>query len=192
MSDAPNSEQTSTVVEPGASAPAPAAQPEAAPKWDGEFDPERAARLVANLREEAKGYKAQLAEVQARLTEYERSQMSEQERIAEEARAAQEQLVATRRELAMLKYGLPEKALKFLNGASPEEIDAQAQELAETFGVSAKSESAQEMPPTLPVPGNGSDPSAVRQLTREEAARMSPAELMEAYRAGRLRDIGGK
>lgn len=192
MSDASNTEAAVPVPADDGAALATGAKVDAAPKWDGDFDPDRAARLVANLREEAKGYKSQLAEVQAKLTEYERSQMSEQERIAEEARSAQEQLVATRRELAMLKYGLPEKALKFLNGASPEEIDAQAQELAETFGVSAKSESAQKMPPTLPVPGNGSDPSAVRQLTREEVERMSPAELLEAYRAGRLRDIGGK
>lgn len=205
MSDASNETVAQTAAQPAATpeavnAPAPAAPAaapaeDATPKWDGDFDPERAARLVANLREEVKGYKSELAKAREQLSEYERAQMSEQERIAAEAEDARKQLAETRRELAMLKYGLPEKALKFLHGSTPEEIDAQAKELAETFGVAAqKQKQKPELPPTLPVPGNGDAPAGgKRQITEADLDSMSPYEIVRAREEGLLDHLwGGK
>lgn len=188
--DAPASTVPVTpVVAPVESAPA-----SAAPKWEGEFDPERAARLVENLRTESTGYKSELAEVKAKLTAFEAAQMSEAEKLAARATSAETELATLRREKsvsdAIRKHGLSDDAAELLTGNTAEEIDARAAKLAAL--IPAKPAETDPLPPTLPIPGNGSDPAAVSQLTREEVERLSPAQVMEAYRAGRLRSIGGK
>lgn len=170
--------------------PAPAAG--SAPQWDGAFDPERAARLVENLRTESKTHKDALAAAQSRIAEFEQAQLSDQEKVAQRAQAAETQLAETYRKLAMVSHKLPEAAAEFLTATSPDDIEAQAKRLAETFPVPAAGGNADPLPPTLPIPGNGSDPAAVSQLSREDVEKMSPADVMAAYRAGRLRNIGGK
>lgn len=179
---------------PAAPAPAPAAPAETAPanapKWDGDFDPARAAQLVANLREEIKGLKDKYGDAQAKLTEYQQSNMSDAEKIAARVQAAESELATLRREKAvsdaLRTHSLSDAAAKLLTGTSPEEINEQAAALAALI----PAKQAEGLPPTLPVPGNGSDPSAVSQLTREQFDALSPAERMAAYRAGRIAGLG--
>lgn len=189
MSDAPNTDAPAVPADGGATPPA-----DAAPKWEGDFDPERAARLIANVREEAKGYKSALSEVQTKLAAFEQAQLSEAEKLAQRASTAETELSKARRELAvrdaLTDHGLPKSAARFLTGETAEEIADAAKAFAELSG--AKPADTNALPPTLPIPGNGSDPAAVSQLTREDAEKLSPAQLMEAYRAGRLRNIGGR
>ncbi|GAA2609575.1 hypothetical protein SMC26_39415 [Actinomadura fulvescens] len=197
MSDTPTvpSETPTVPAAPAAPVePATAAPTEDGPKWDGEFDAGRAARLIANLREESKGYKSELAEVKAKLAEREQAEMSEAEKLAQRATQAESELAKVRRDLAVnaaiRKHGLSENAAELLTGETAEEIDARAEKLAAL--IPAKTDADTPLPATLPIPGNGADPAAVSQLTREDVERMSPAQVMEAYRAGRLRNIGGK
>lgn len=164
----------------------------ATPTWEGEFDPERAARLVENLRAESKARQDALTAAQAKVAEFEQAQMSEQDKVAQRAQAAEAQLAETYRKLAMVSHKLPEAASEFLTATSPEDIEAQAKRLAETFPTPAAGSPSEPLPPTLPIPGNGSDPAATSQLSREAFERLSPPEQMAAYRAGRTRDIGGK
>lgn len=72
-------------------------------------------------------------EAAARLAELEDAQKSEQEKLAEklsatEQRAAEAELRAARLEVATSK-GLPMASVKFLTGATPEELAASADEL---------------------------------------------------------------
>jgi hypothetical protein len=199
MSDAPNTDAPAVPASAPADTPAPAdagAPPaDSAPKWDGEFDAERAAKLIANLRDEAKGYKSQLSEVQTKLSQHEQAQMTELEKAVQRATSAETELSKVRREKAVSEalrdHGLPKSAARFISGETAEEITEAAKAFAELSNAAAPPE-GDTLPPTLPIPGNGSDPSAVRQLTREEAEKLPPAQLLEAYRAGRLRSIGGR
>lgn len=196
MPDAPNTEPVTPAAPEGTapSAPAPTAPVGSAPKWDGDFDPERAARLVENLRTEVEGLKAKNTEATAKLSEYEQAQMSEAEKAAQRAASAEAELAKVRRELAVSaairKHGLSDDDAEWLSGETAEEIDAKAAKLAQRLP--AKPAETAPLPATLPVPGHGGDPAATRQLTREEVAGMSSAELLAAYRAGRMREIGGK
>jgi len=198
MSDASNETVAQTAATPeaeNASAPEAPAASDHAPKWEGEFDPDKAARLVANLRTEVKDYKSKLMEAQQRLTEYERAQMSEHERIAAEAQDAREQLLATRRELALLKYKLPAEAEEWLTGSTAEEIDSRAQKLAAMFGTATQQkEPEKQLPPTLPVPGNGDAPMGGKsQITEADLDKMSPYEIVRAREEGLLDHLwGGK
>lgn len=192
MPDAPNTD--APVVPADTPPPATAPPADAGPKWDGAFDPDRAARLVANLRDESAGYKSALSEVQAKLAEFETAQMSEAEKLAQRATTAEGELKALRRDKAvsdaLRKHALTDDDAEFLTGETAEEIDAKAAKYAARAG--SKPAQDETPPHLLPVPGNGTDPSATRQLSREEIAGMSNADLMTAYRAGRMRDIGGK
>ena len=164
----------------------PAETPAAAPQWDGEFDPERAARLVANLRESEKRLKEELAGVKSKLTEYEQAQMSEAEKIAARAEQAERELATLRREMAvkdaLRAHNLPESAARFISGETPEEI-AEAAEAFAALAVPATSTS--QAPATLPVPGQGDD-RADQEITAEDLERMSPDEIVRLRREGRL------
>lgn len=196
MPDAPNTEPVTPAAPEGTtpSAPAPTAPVGSAPKWDGDFDPERAARLVENLRTEVEGLKAKNTEATAKLTQYEQAQLTEAEKLTQRASSAESELAKVRRDLAVRDaleaHGLPKEAARFLTGETAEEIADAAKAFAALNP--AKPAEAAPLPATLPVPGHGGDPAATRQLTREEVAGMSSAELLAAYRAGRMREIGGK
>lgn len=181
---------------PAAPAVPPAATPPtpAAPKWDGDFDPERAARLVENLRAEVAGLKTQNTEAQAKLTQYETAQLTEAEKLSQRAATAEAELAKTRREVAVRDAleanGLPKDAARFLTGETAEEIA----ESAKAFAALAPAKSAEPadppIPPTLPVPGHGSDPvGAGAQVDPSALAGMSDAEIMAAYREGRISGI---
>lgn len=109
------------------------------PGWDGDFDPDRAARLVSNLREESKKAKDELAELRAKLAEKEDAEKSELQRIQERAERAEAELNATRSALLVAEvakeYGVP---ADLIGGKDREEIEARAKALAEWAGASKR------------------------------------------------------
>lgn len=127
------------------------------PGWDGDFDPDRAARLVTNLREESKKAKEELAELRKRLSEKEDAEKSEFQRLQERAERAEQELNQTRSALLVAEvskeYGVP---ADLLTGSNREEIEARAKALAEWAG--APKRPADDVPgkpkPKL-VPGSG-------------------------------------
>lgn len=127
------------------------------PGWEGEFDPERAARLVSNLRDESKKAKEELAEIRKKLAEKEDAEKSELQRLQERAERAESELNQTRSALEIAEvakaYGVP---VALLTGSNREEIEARAKALAEW--ANAPKHPADELPskpkPRL-VPGQG-------------------------------------
>lgn len=119
----------STSTEPVATPPANQA-PVTDPEFDGDFDAERAKRLIENLRAD----KARLAEerdgFKTKVDTFETEKLSEQDRIAKELSDAREELARTRRAAALATHKLPDSALVFLTGSTPEEIETQAAALA--------------------------------------------------------------
>lgn len=109
------------------------------PGWDGDFDPERAARLVTNLRDESKKAKEELAELRKRLSEKEDAEKSEFQRLQERAERAETELNQTRSALLVAEvskeYGVP---ADLLTGANREEIEARAKALAEWAGAAKR------------------------------------------------------
>lgn len=89
---------------------------------------------VRQLRREAAGLRTRLGEVEERLQEREDSDKTEQERLAERATAAEAR--ASDAELKLLRFevaaerGLDPAAVQFLTGASREELELRAEELA--------------------------------------------------------------
>ncbi|MDG4801714.1 hypothetical protein [Micromonospora sp. WMMD980] len=152
----------------GTTPPAPA---DKAPKWEGEYDPEKAARLVANLRAELDG-------VKGKLKTREDAEKSELQRAIERAEAAEAEAGKLRTASAITEavkaHGLPAQLAKYVTGATEDEINASAKALAEDFGV--KAEQTTEPIPGRPkprlVPGHatsgdeGFDPNAVIKAVR--------------------------
>lgn len=114
---------------------APAAERAPAVEWNGEFDPERAGRLVAALR---RG----LAEAKSALT-------AERERAAELEKVVASRDLADARAAAVTKHGVPASLAGYITGHSAEEIEASAAKVAADFRAAAQT--APEMP-ELPKP----------------------------------------
>ena len=109
-----------------------------APPWgsDEEFDPDKAWRLIQNLRKE----KDELKPLADKAKELEDAQKTEQERLTEklsetEKRAVDAELKAARLEVATEK-GLPKSSVKFLTGTTPEELEESADELLSLLSAS--------------------------------------------------------
>jgi hypothetical protein len=122
-STAPQGEGSGT---PAATPPADAGKPTdsgKAPKWDGEFDAERAARLVENLREENNRLKAAASKVDPSSKSAEDRLAALEERAAKAERAL---LVAS----AAKKHGIPDDLVSFLSESTEEALDRQAEALA--------------------------------------------------------------
>jgi len=171
-------------------APAPASEPtpanaEGAPQWDGDFDPERAARLVANLRAENKAHKDALAAAQAKIAEFETAQMSDREKLEQRAATAETELTKALRMLAVRDLGLDKELAQFITGTTAEEIEAQAKTLAARLAPATPEPPRK---PTLaPVAGNGAETGDTSDpITREDLKRMTPDDIVAARKAGRL------
>lgn len=142
--------------------------------WDGEFDPERAARLVTNLRDESKKAKDELAELRKKLAEKEDAEKSEFQRLQERAERAESELNQTRSALMVAEvakeYGVP---ADLLTGSNREEIEARAKALAEWVGQKRPAEELPTKPKPRLIPGNATgsadtdfDPNAMAQKIR--------------------------
>lgn len=162
-------------------------EPAKAPKFEGEFDPERAARLVENLRKEIEDLKADKSALARELQQREDAEKSDAEKTADRLKAAEEAARKAQRDLyverAARTHSLPDDLVEFLTGETEEEIAAKAERLAK-FG-SAKTEDPnpaddEQAPAGVPqhrpepslTPGHGGaatepfDPKAVAQAAR--------------------------
>lgn len=124
----------------GAEITAPTAPAEGkSPGWEGDFDPDRAARLVNNLREESKKSKDELSELRKKLADKEDAEKSEFQRLQDRAEKAETELNATRSALLVAEiskeFSVP---AELLSGANREEISAKAQALAEWAAVAKR------------------------------------------------------
>ncbi len=123
--------------------------------------------------------------------EYETSQKSEHEKLADElARFKAEASEASTR---LLKYeiaaqkGVPADALDLLHGSSREDLETAADKLLSLIADQSK--------PKSPKPDENQGkpaPAAVGQLTRDDLKGMTQKEILEAKAAGRLDDLLGK
>ena len=129
MAELPTQEETPKVDENAVSTPPTDGK---SPGWEGEFDADRAARLVSNLREESKKSKDELTELKKKLTDKEDAEKSEVQRLQDRAERAENELNATRSALLTAEiskeFGVP---VELLSGANREEIVVKAQALAD-------------------------------------------------------------
>lgn len=114
------------------------------PPWgsDEEFDPERAWRLIQNLRQE----KDELKPLADKAKELEDAQKSDVQRATEAQQTAEQKAVeasveATRLRMA-IKYGLEEEDLDLLGSGSEEDIENRAKRLAERITASSEGNEA--------------------------------------------------
>lgn len=122
--------------------------------------------------------------------EYEASLKPAQERLAEELAAAKTEAEAAR--ISLLRYeiaaekNIPAEAIRLLNGSSREELEEAADALVALIAAQSK--------PKTPAPDASQGRPAtekIGQLSKEDLANMSPAEILEAKRQGRLNDALG-
>lgn len=109
------------------------------PGWEGDFDPDRAARLVNNLREESKKSKDELTDLRKKLADKEDAEKSEFQRLQDRAVKAETELNETRSALLIAEigkeFGVP---AELLSGANREEIAAKAKALADWAAVTKR------------------------------------------------------
>jgi hypothetical protein len=160
---------------------------EAEPQGQAETDWKKEARKWEARAKEAQAFKEQAD----KWREYEQSQKSEHEKLAEKLTAA-EQLASeatarlTRYEVASQK-GIPAEALDLLTGSTREELETAADKLLSLIGEQTKNK--------LPMPDVNQGkpaPATVGQLTEADLDGMSPTEIMRARAEGRLDELLGK
>lgn len=124
-----------------AATPTPAAPPADDLDFEGDFDAERAKRLILGLRADKQAAKDAAAEVARERDElktkwqaHEADQLTDAQRQAQELAAAKQELAAERRKSALTRHGLADTALIFLTAESAEDIEAQAAALASLQG----------------------------------------------------------
>lgn len=122
--------------------------------------------------------------------EYEQSQKSDHEKLAEELERAKVEAANASAELVRLKVaaekGIPADALDLLPGSSREELEAAADKLLSLIADQSK--------PKTPKPDENQGKPAnasIGQLSKDDLKGMTPAEIMEAKNAGRLNDVLG-
>jgi hypothetical protein len=144
--------------------PDPPADPEPDPEpkkpWgsDDDFDPDKAWRLIENLRSDIDRLKPQAA----RAKELEDAQKTEQQRLAE-ARDAEKQRADTAeaqaaRLEAAIRHGLSEEDLDLLDGVPADKVEQRARRLAERLAQNIAD--PQPPPPSSRRQGGGTEPPA--------------------------------
>lgn len=139
MSETPTTEPTNDAAGNGSTAEGqPSSTPPAtgqAPKWEGDFDPERAARLVENLRKErdeararAKGDPSELAALKAQV-----------DGLTAELTQSR---IDTARASAIEAASVPAHLAAYVTGSTPEALKASAEKVAADFAASQAADSA--------------------------------------------------
>ncbi|MGV9364518.1 hypothetical protein [Amycolatopsis sp. NPDC003731] len=128
------------------------------------------------------------ADAAKKLADIEAAQLSETEKLtkrveAAEARAAELELKALKAEVAAEK-NLP---ANLLNGTTREELETHADELIRFRGPAGTNDFGAGKTGTKDISDGKSG-----QLTRDDLKKMSPAEIVEAKKAGRLDAVLGK
>jgi hypothetical protein len=130
-------------------------------------------------------------ELAAKWREYEASLKPEQERLAEDLVTAKQEADSAR--TALLRYevaaekNIPTEAIRLLNGSTREDLEEAADALIALMAIQSK--------PRTPVPDESQGRPATQklgQLTEADLANMTPAEVNEARRTGRLVDLLAK
>lgn len=161
-------------------------QPKAPAAPAQEIDWKAEARKWEARAKENKTAAERLAEIEkANLSEVERAKREAEEAKAEAAQYRQREQVAAWKAQVSQETGVPAAALA---GSSLEEIQAHAETLKSLITP------AQPAPPAGPtVPGEGGVPptTAVAQLTKQDLESMTPKQINEARKAGRLNKLLG-
>lgn len=126
----------------------PAKEPtEEKPPWgsDDEFDPQRAWKLIQDVRSDADKRKAEAEELRQKVKKHEDASKSDQEKLEERATTAEQRAVKAEKEAARfkvaLKKGLTEVQARRLVGDSEEDLAKDADELLASFKGSENEES---------------------------------------------------
>jgi hypothetical protein len=122
-----------------AEAAAETAAAEAKKPWgdDKDFDPEKAWTLIQNVRGDVEKLKKERDSLEKQVKEHTDASKSDQEKLEERAKTAEEKLSATERSLLLLEVasekGLSSGQAKRLVGDTKEELEADAEELLKSF-----------------------------------------------------------
>lgn len=108
-------------------------------RFEGEFDAERAARLIENLRSEVSSLKEERNELKSEKQEREDAEKTEVERLKDALERAQGETKTAKRDAALrraqAKHGLSDEDVEeFLDGVDEDKIEARAARLAERLG----------------------------------------------------------
>jgi hypothetical protein len=123
--------------------------------------------------------------------EYEVSQKSEHEKLAD--RLAQAERDASEASVRLLRYevaaqkGIPASALDLLTGSSKDELESSADKLLSLIADQSK--------PKTPMPDENQGKPAPKmqgQLSHEDLKTMTPTQIETARKAGQLDDLLGK
>lgn len=160
---------------------------DAEPQGAAETDWKKEARKWEQRAKEAQAFK----DAAEKWREYEQSQKSEHEKLAEQLAAAEASAKdATAR---LIKYevaatkGVPADALDLLHGSTREELEAAADKLLSLIADQSK--------PKTPIPDANQGkpaPAALGQIDEATLKTMTPAEIMKAKAEGRLDALLGK
>lgn len=146
-----------------------------APRFDGEFDPERAARLIENLRSDLDKIKAERDELRTAHQEREDAEKTELEKLRERAERAEAGLkdaqLSSLRSTVARKHQLPDELLDYLNGDDEESLNAKAETLAKYARRPADDLPGRPKPDLVPGEGDDSDdapfdPAAIAKQAR--------------------------
>lgn len=127
-------------VEPTPTAPPPAPPTPPAPPWGSadKFDPDRAWKLITDLREDITKVKADRETWKSKATKYETDQLTDSQRLERERDEARQERDSNGVELARLKaavkHGISEEDLDLLGSGTAEEIEDRAKRLADRLG----------------------------------------------------------
>lgn len=153
------------------------------PQGNAEVDWKKEARKWEARAKEANALK----EDAERWREYEQSQKSEHEKLAE--RLASAETTASEAVAKLIRYevaaqkGIPADALDLLNGSTRDELEVAADKLLSLIADQSKPKLRPDTNQGQPAPSN------VGQITRAELETMTPAEIMKAKAEGRLNDL---
>jgi len=165
---------------------------EAAPtakSWDGDFDPQRAQKLIENLRSDIEKLKNDKRSYAEKLKAYEDAEKSEFQKLQEQVQEYEAQLRELTREKVALKHGLSEDLLEFVSGETVEEMEERARRLAEKLAPKKDETPTSSRPTPKLVPGTGAPDDA--PITREALKTMAPEKVMELMKQGALRHLLG-
>ena len=130
-----------------------------APEFEGEFDAERAKRLVANLRADLAKRDSAIADLRSKVEASSGSEKSLQERLA----ALEERNAKAERDLLVAKvvqeHSIPDDLVEFLTASDAEGLKAQAERLA-AHAAKKPADDVPRKPKARLKPGQGEDQNA--------------------------------
>lgn len=174
--------QPEPVAQPATAPQASAAQVAAAPPWGSpdEFNPEKAWQLIQNLRGDVDKHKARIGELtpfEQKARELEDAQKTEQQRLADQLAAAQQEAATYRGQALRMKVatekGVPAALVGRLQGSTEEELAADADALLAAFPQTAPVQPAGQRAPIEALrPGslpNTPEPTLAEHIAAAEA-----------------------